>query len=116
MSNHEQTNATFRRMAPTEELMAYIRREGEQLRARHSGLCLVSTTLEKLGRRRLFGARVELQMSGGRLVAKARAEDPHDALQSAFRIVERSARERVDRRRHRRLRARFTVRGLVPAS
>ena len=90
MSNHEQTNATFRRMAPTEELMAYIRREGEQLRAQHSGLGLVSTTLEKLGRRRLFGARVELQMSGGRLVAKARAEDPHDALQSAFRIVERS--------------------------
>ncbi|MCA9664364.1 MAG: HPF/RaiA family ribosome-associated protein [Myxococcales bacterium] len=119
MSTHEQINATFRHVAPSDELMTHIRREGEHLRAQHPGLGAIDTTLERIGRRgrkgRLFGARVELNLPGHRLVAKARAEDPYDALQRAFRTIERSARERVERSHRTRLRSRISLRRFAPA-
>ena len=50
MSTHEQINATFRHVAPSDELMTHIRREGEHLRAQHPGLGAIDTTLERIGR------------------------------------------------------------------
>ena len=49
------------------------------------------------------------------MAAKARAEDPYDALQRAFRTIERSARERVERSHRTRLRSRISLRRFAPA-